>query len=248
MTVLSAQLRDITEDVASSLATISMENSGALITTPLLYPSGSHVVVHVSGSGNTFFVSDQGFASMEAEMMGGDLILGRLAQALTKTTGALYDQHCFYLANVKHSGLVTAVTIVANASKEAVDQTAYKVAERKNREEEEVLVARLNSIFGSKFVLPKYKLVGASNHEWDFNAAVVRDDHRSIFELVSPAAVSIYSTVTRFTDIADLKEHPDLVAVLSDRLKTNSSNINLLCRSANVIDLKADDETYRQAA
>jgi len=143
---------------------------------------------------------------------------------------------------------VMAVTAIANLSKEVVDQTAYKLAERRYHFEDEELVERLIAVFGKPKVEKSVEIVGASNKLWTFSAAVQLRDHQTVFDLVKPLWQSVYPAAVKFRDISDLTDGPNRVAVLSDRRGTEQTDVNLLSRSAHIIEFAAKDDTYRRAA
>ena len=72
-------LSAIAQDVARALTHVSVKGGSAFISTPLLYPSGSHAVIRIDGTGDRWFVSDDGSAHLEAELMGGLASFRRIA-------------------------------------------------------------------------------------------------------------------------------------------------------------------------
>jgi hypothetical protein len=79
MNLAAHNLKTIADVVAHALVDTSVRGGSAFISTPLLYPSGSHVVVRMDGAGDRWFVSDDGYGHLEAEMMGGLTTAGKAA-------------------------------------------------------------------------------------------------------------------------------------------------------------------------
>jgi hypothetical protein len=235
-------------EVATSLSSAFADERGTFVTTPLLFPSGSHVVVWFDGTADSYFVSDHGAAQLEADLMGGEQTFSRLASDMAGEAGIGFDENCFFVSGVSRAKLVTAVTVVANISKEAASQTAFRLAEKNYRFDDLQLVERLEKIFGKPRVLGKPELLGASNRRWTFSASVEHEGHRTVFDLVKPTWQSLLPSVAKFADISDLVDAPRRVAVLADKKHTNPADINLLSRAARVIDFSARDEAYQRAA
>jgi hypothetical protein len=248
VTALTKELESIGTEIAAELTRSFSDGAGVFISTPLLYPGGSHVVVWLDGAGDQFTVSDHGYARLEAELMAGDRIFPRIAADISKNSGIGFDNNCFSLSGVGRQTLPAAVTLIANLSKEAADQTAQRLSENRYSFGEEQLVQRLASVFGINAVSTSVNLIGASTHRWQFHAAVLSDDHLTVFDLVKPSPQSIYPAVAKFSDIAELADGPQRVVVLADKEKTDLANINLLSRSAKIISLLATDTIYRSAA
>ncbi len=247
VTVLTKELEKIGREVASTLCSSFSDASGVFITTPLLYPGGSHVVLWLDGSGDQFYLSDHGYARLEADLMAGARTFLRIAADLAKNAGVGFDDNCFFLRGVARDAIPTAATLIANLSKEAADQTSLRLSERPYSFDEEQLVRRLSAIFGGPSVSTGIELIGASTHRWSFHAAVAQKNHQTVFDLVKSSPQSIYPAVAKFSDIADLVDAPARVVVLAEKEKTDPANINLLSRSARVISLLATDKTYRAA-
>jgi hypothetical protein len=59
--------RDMIESVARALVSTDHRVGGSYIRTPLMYPSGSTVVIRVEEGDQRFFISDVGLGHQEAE-------------------------------------------------------------------------------------------------------------------------------------------------------------------------------------
>jgi hypothetical protein len=248
VSVLTTRSSNLGAEIASRLTSVRSDASQILIDTPLLYPSGAHVVVSIDGNGNSYFVSDTGGASLEADLMGVSRSFPVFAKRLADQTQISFDSNCFYASSVSRDQLVVAVIALANASKQACDHAAFKLASRPYQFDDTELVERLTAIFGAPKVHQKAEFAGASNKIWKFAAAVEADGRQTVFDLVKPSWQSLYPAVVKFTDLSDLPSSPRRVAVLADRTHTTALDLNLLGRSAQIIDFSARDETYRRAA
>lgn len=236
------------QEIAARLTTVSSDARQIFIETPLLYPSGAHVVVTVDGNGNCYFVSDNSGGFLEADLMGATRSFSSIAKRQAELTAIQFDSNCFYASGVPRDKLVVAVIAVANASKQAADHTANNLAAKPYQFDDLQLIERLNSIFGAPQVHRKAEFLGASNKVWTFSAAVEIDGKQAVFDLVKPTWQSLYPAVVKFTDLSDLPDAPKRIAVLSDRTRTAPLDVNLLARSAQIIEFAARDETYRRAA
>jgi hypothetical protein len=247
MVALNRKL-SLAEHVASSLATAREDRGAIWLSTPLLYPSGAHVTTRIDGDGKHFFVSDDAGAFSEADMMGAVRTFSKIAKTIAANKGIKFDENCFFEIGVTRDQLQVAVVAIANLSKEVADRVAYRMSEKHYRFDDVQLVERLVSIFGALKVHRGAELLGASNKRWSFTASVEADGHQTIFDLVKPVWQSLLPTVAKFRDISDLPDSPPRVAVLADGGLVEQTDLNLLSRSARVIDFTARDETYRRAA
>jgi hypothetical protein len=238
----------VASDVAQKLATSRVIGSSAYITTPLTYVGGSPVVVRLDQHGNKFFVSDAGFGAREAELIGGIRAYQKVAEGIAIRFGIKFDMQAFFEAEVGSDDLVPAVIAIANASRSAVDMTAYRMAEKAANDARLVMREKLLSAFTPAMITTGFTLRGGSNDEWDFDAAVRRDDHIALFQVITPAQQSVVSAAARFMDISDLPDdrRPSLVGVLQDRAKT--PRLKLIQRSAFTIDMIAEPSVWQQAA
>ena len=239
-------LAEVAEQVAKGLATFETINGSAYISTPLLYPGGASVAVRIDAAGDRFIASDAGIGSREAHLLGGDRIYARAAGAAARRYGVSFDGVSMFTIDSPREELVFAVTAVANASKAAVEATAFRIAERAAGASRELLHIRLERLFGKHAETKKVTARGASNDEWEFDAAVRQEGRLILFEAINPHAGSVSSAVAKFVDIADMPEHPGLVGVLVDPSRT--PHRRLIERSAVTIAMAAEDRAWQRAA
>jgi hypothetical protein len=243
-------LEVVAEAVARALVDTNVKGGSAFITTPLLYPSGSHVLIRMDGVADRWFVSDDGYGYLEADMMGGLPTFRRLARPLASRTGVRFDERCFFVLEVERDVLPGAVITVSNVSKQAVERTAFALEERRIAISRDVFEERLTAAFGAKAIAHNVSFVGASGKEWDVDVGITSDGHiERLFEFVTPRATSVAAAVMKFTDIRATVGAPRTAAVLSNRTRTEVPLVLLLSRVAGAaIDAADSPEIYRQAA
>src|SRR5437763_1256673 len=88
---------DLIEDVARQLVSTEHDAAGAFVTLPLLYPSGSTVVVRINAGDGRYFVSDWGLGNRESEMYGAGLHYARHARTIADKAGVGFDNQAFFV-------------------------------------------------------------------------------------------------------------------------------------------------------
>lgn len=245
--VLKETASKIAAMVAQSLSSAEGGTTSAFVNTPLLYPSGSSVVVRLDIVGKSYFVTDMGAGYQEAEMMGAPRTYKNHAPTIAERAGISFDEQAFFVAHGTREQLAGIVTTIANCSLEAAILTAHKIAEDKADNAIALLQERLVSVFTAKAVATDVEIVGASATPWRVAASVVINDHTSLFDIVSPHPTSVAAAVTKFVDIAELPSPPRRVAVVRDRSKLGT-RLTVLQRTADVIELSSSDNIYRRLA
>ena len=134
--LLTRDLAAIANDVAQKLAYAFKEKDGFYISLPLLYSSGSSVVVNISaGTDDEFVVSDMGGGYQEASKTGAEHHYARAVNTVAGRAGVRCNDNRIWEA-VDFDKLVAAVTVVGNCSLEACS-----LAEERNVDRRKVLVA-----------------------------------------------------------------------------------------------------------
>ncbi len=220
---------------------------GSYITLPLLYPSGASIVVRVSGGPHKFMVSDFGAGYTEAEFMGADRLYTRQASSVSQRTGTPFDHHAFFAIDVPRDRIAGAITTVANCSLEAVTLAAFKLAEKARTDASDRLIQRLETVFGQQRVVRDKKIVGASNHEWQFAASVNYQGQENIFEYATRNPTSIASVTMKMGDVALLENAPRRIVVVHSKEELGTY-LNVLSRTAHVIDENLEVDQIRKIA
>jgi hypothetical protein len=237
----------VAQNVARSLASCSGGALSAHINTPLLFPSGSSVVIRIDDLGPSFFVTDMGMGFQEAELMGAPRTFKNHAETIAERAGVGFDREAFFMAHATRDQLVGVVTTIANCSLEAAVLTAFKIAEDRADNAAEILQERLTQLFSPALVAKDAEVIGASATPWKVAAIVRKGDHTSLFDVVSPHPNSVAAAVTKFVDIAELPNPPKRIAVVRDRSKLGT-RLTVLQRTASVIELTSPDSVVRRAA
>jgi hypothetical protein len=244
--VAALTIDQIAEQVAHALIKISTHNETARLSLPLLYPGGSTVAVEISKLRDSFLVTDAGVARREAGLLGGERTFLRIAKDVAERFGVKFDQNMIFELEVLHNDLVVVVSAIANAAKTAVEETAMHLAVVQHADYRASLWSRLEVIHGKTKVERSIQIRGSSD-SWEFDAAVKRGQHVSVFEIVVPNANAVNSAVTKFLDISDLgKQAPGRVAVLTN--KDATPHLPVLARTAKWLSIDASDDAFRKAA
>jgi hypothetical protein len=239
--------RVLIEKVARELATVEHRQDSSFITTPLLYPSGSTVVVRIESLGDQYFVTDLGLGYREADMMGASLVYARHARAIAEAAGVGFDQQEFFVAKASADQLAGCVIAVANCSLEAVSVSALKLSERRVADEAELLYERLAKVFTAPRVAKNAEIRGASNTTWPVANLVRINTHETIFEPVLSHRNSVASVVTKFHDIAQLEHPPARIAVVRNK-DDFGTLLGVLSQAGRVISRDTPDQTLRKLA
>ena len=215
--------------------------------TPLLYPSGSTVVVQIHRHGDRFLVSDMGMGYQEADLMGMTLLFVRNANVVAERTGVKFDQHSFFVVDATKEQLVGATVAVANCSQEAVQIAAYKLAEKKAGEAKDRLYERLLTVFSPQRVSRDYEILGASRTPWHVAAIVRTDSKKTLFEPVANSHPSVVNAAAKFHDIALLVGAPARIAVVRNR-SSFGTWLGVLSQAANVVEERVSNRTFERLA
>ena len=242
-----SQFQALIEDVAQKIVATSHDRDGSFITTPLLYPSGSTVVVRVYGTGPRYFIIDLGVGHDEAEMMGAEGIYMRHARSIAQAAGARFDNQAFFVLEATEPQLPGAVVTVANCSQEAVNFTLYRQSEQREPASADLFIERLTKIFEQKIITIDADVIGASQTKWKVAALVRAAQRPTIFEPVNKHPTSIVYAATKFHDIARLEMAPDRVAIVNSR-QDLGTYLGVLSQAADVIEDSSPDQTIRELA
>jgi hypothetical protein len=252
----SDKFSELIERVARQLIAIEYDKGGAFIRTPLLYPSGSTVVVRVEQGDGRYFVSDWGLGYQESDMQGAALFYMRHARPIAEAAGVGFDNQAFFIMEASREQLPGAIVTIANCSQEATSQAAYALAEKTFEDSKERLYERLVRIFSKaagpnvKVVSKNAKVIGHSSTEWQI-ATIVRlpgSRTQTIFEPVTKHHNSVAHASMKFHDIALLgNDAPARVAIVHNKQEFGTY-LQVLSQSANVIEDAVSDSTIVRLA
>ncbi|WP_297781435.1 hypothetical protein [uncultured Roseovarius sp.] len=238
------KFHEVVRSAAAQLVACEAISGSQYVTTPLMYASGGYVVVRVEQAGDEYLVSDFGTGHEEAQFMGGEIIYKHVAKNIAETNGVQFDTFAFFVLRATVAQLPGAIATIANSSQEAVNITALKVSERKNRDDNAMLFEKLASAFGRNNIARDAHIIGASNTEWHISSLVTVDNRQVAFEAVSKHPNSIVHAAAKFSDIARIEDAPRRVAVVTDK-KALGTYLGVLSHNASVIERRVEDRVYR---
>jgi len=99
----------LVDSIAREIVATEHRVGGSYIRTPLMYPSGSTVVVRIEQGDNRFFVSDVGLGFQEAELMGAGLMYSKPANAIATDAGVKFDNQASFVLEASREQLDGAV-------------------------------------------------------------------------------------------------------------------------------------------
>ncbi len=232
--------REAVESAVHGLATIEHRSFASFVRTPVLYPSGSTVVVECRRQASGVNVSDAGYGYREADLLGATNAYNRHAEAVGRETGVHFNGLSFDLLDVDPRGLAGAIMTIASCSQEAVAVTTYRHSERRASTISEELVDRLEQTFSPENVERGVDVPGFSTTLWRF-AAMLRPPndprHPVIFEPVTRNQTSVAFASMKFSDVARVEGAPRRVAVVRNHTEFGTL-LSVLTQSASVIELQ----------
>ena len=205
------------DEAVRALVSTRHASAGSLVTMPVMYPSGSAVVLEVSMHGNRCFVSDMGTAFEESEMMGANRYFKSEAKRIAERYGIKFDGRLMFVAEAPIENIQGALVVVANASGDAARAAANKQSERHEHDEKEMLYERLLSVYRTKVVAKDAEAIGQSNHKWRISVLVKDHVNTWMFEPVSGFYITAVGTAAKFHDFAALESPPSRISVIKSR-------------------------------
>jgi len=231
-----------------SLISVEHFSAGSLITMPVLYPSGSSVVLEVTVQGGRCFVTDRGSAYLEAELMGiSARAFNREASRVAEDAGIQFNGHDMFVAEVGMDSLAGAMEVVASSSQTAVAISSMRISERVERDAKELLVERLKEVYPTHEVIRDADFIGSSNHTWKIAALVRAPSQTAAFEAVTKNHNSIVGAAAKFHDIARLENSPRRIAVVTS-ISSLGDYIGVISpATTSVIELSASRRKFEES-
>lgn len=237
----------VVDGVVHVLAEVRHQSDASFIQLPVLYPSGSMVVVRVDPHRDGhFLVSDTGLGFQEADLLGAGRQFSHAAPAIALRAGIHFDRQSFSIG-VSQERLIGAVSVIAACSQEAVQMAAFRLDEKKRTDAADRLCERLYRLFTPQRVERDATICGASTTPWTVTALVRADKHRAAFETVSDHPNSVASALAKFIDLTQLEHPPARIAVVRKK-ELLGTRLSLLATSANVIEESGADRIYQRLA
>jgi hypothetical protein len=247
---LTGPMQVLLDEVVRDLVQAAIDESGeGVLTLPMTYPGGAPVVIWVRRAGEVFCVSDRGIGQMEAEHIGGSSNYRKLAGIMAGRYGVSLSGGVIFEAELSRDWVANAAMFVAAASKRAVEAVAEATAEERENSGRGRLQRRLREAFPVDRVSLNPELFGRSTKKHKFAAMVKIDEQVTLFDVVTPSANSVNSTIVKFQDVGRLEDAPRGVVMLSSKAEMAPADITLLSEAAGLIlPLEVDVEELRRAA
>ncbi len=231
------------EAAARQLVSISHRQGESHIHIPIFYPSGAASTVIVSGGGDSFTVSDGGFAFREAALVGGEARFSSRARKLAERLGIESNSRMLFATSGRLQ-LAATIADIASASAQLAHSLVLKATERGAGEIAIHLYDRLVEVFGEQRVKAAAKLSGASTHRWEVSALVVHKGTEFVFDAVGNHHASVFSTSAKFRDFSLLSRPPVTTAVVHSKADLGSYYA-ILAQAGNVIEEGASNDDFR---
>lgn len=239
--------QEVVDGVARALVDVRHAPDGSFISLPVLYPSGSVVVIRIDPHHDgRYLVSDMGMGFEEADLMGAGRLFVLSAPAIAVRAEVRFDRQTFSLG-VRQEQLVGAVSVIAACSQEAVQVAAFRLDEKKKADAADRLCERLCRLFTPAKVERGATVVGASNTPWTVTALVRADGHKAVYEPVSDHPNSVASALTKFVDLNQLDHPPARIAVVRKK-ELLGTRLALIATAANVVEEGVSDQTLERLA
>lgn len=117
---IDEELDETVESAMRDILSVVHKPEGSYVQMPLLYPSGSQVVVRVSGGPEAYRVTDFGMGYTEAELMGSENDYVVTSRFISQNFNASFDKNELFLDKVEKKKLSGAIVTIANYTQEAV--------------------------------------------------------------------------------------------------------------------------------
>ena len=232
-------------DAVDKLVRVSAWGNSYLVSMPLVYPTGTVVGVKVSHVQGMYCVSDFAMGFREAEAFEAQRSFGAHAGRLKEQLGVDYtDDHEVRLI-VKEAQIAWAMRRVAFASHRIVMKAYASAPSWDEQEIGAALYQRLRNMFGDGHVRGGVSVHGASNIDWKFAAEVQLGGKRVFFDVVTPHHSSVFSAVSKFSDVRRLGSQSHPVAVVDD-LEKMGKWLPLISQEVEVIEAAASDDVLRE--
>ncbi|WP_438750007.1 hypothetical protein [Pararhizobium sp. O133] len=228
------------ERIAGELVRARRSSRGVVITTPVLFPSGAHVTILVTFTGDRCLVSDDGAAYAEADLMGAGEIFRRVARSIADEVGLRFNNFEIFETDARIDTLPGIIAIVADTARRAIHVTAERLARKLDFDLKTSIVDRLIDVFGAKRVSADAEITGASTHNWTVDALVKTEGAEIAIEAVSPSPISVSSAYMKLDDIRRLDGAPRTVAALKGKQQFGADQLLILGRTSKLVDVRSD--------
>jgi hypothetical protein len=235
------------ESAVSRLARVEHFRGGTIVSMPMMYPSGSSVVLEIIENSGRCLVSDRGGAFSEAEMYGASRVFRKEAERAAEAADIRFDGRNMFVVDVSLDQLRGAMVVVANCSSKAASATALRHSERADRDAKEELYHRLASLYRSRDVQHDVQMRGA-RAGWRVSVAVFGGPSLVIFEPVNGVYVSAVGTAAKFQDFAQSENPPKRIGVIRSAEDLGDFYGLVANASSRLISTNSSDSEFLEAA
>ncbi len=244
----SPDLGQIATEIGRGLASTEIFGGRAYIRTPMLLPSGSSLVIVVEQeNAERFRITDLGQGHDEAETLGFGRMYRRQAEEVARLQGLVATHGTLWLSDLGRDELLGATMALASGVLRAVERAIVRAGDRRPQNAADRLLTRLHRLFPNRQVRGDVEVRGVSTHAWQVDAAVETERGLALFDVVSPAPVSVAFAVAKFHDIALLENAPARIVVVR-RKDAFGDLLPVVAQAAKVVQEDASDETYERLA
>lgn len=238
---------EVAAQVAAELVRVDVVQGRAFLRTPIMFPSGSFVVVMIEDQGRgEFKLSDLGQGLEEADQIGIGRSFKRQAGEAAQRFGLEWTGTCFVLRGATRRQLAGATVAIANAVSSAAERALARAPNRPQDAAVERLVARLQRMFPTAQVKRGASLQGASTHEWNIDAMIALNSKRIVLDFVTPNPISVAFASAKFHDIARLDIAPRRISVVHRKVDFGDL-LPVVAQASSVVEADAGDEVYAAA-
>ena len=207
-----ADTYEVLKDALAQGREIQMFDGTIRVPTTTLFPSGELINVVVTPSrGGGFSISDGGLGRTAVldegihHMRAKDR---RRADEIAARSGLRFDGDAFVAEDVDANAVMSAVALVAEASRAWATQMMERAGRRREAALLDVVREKLERAYSSANVKSEMQVLGASSSQYRFDFGVrINDGRFALFEVVSPAPPSVAFAQTKFSDV--LRVQPD---------------------------------------
>jgi hypothetical protein len=219
---------EVVRTALDSISGFAETRNGVRVNTHCLYPNNGSVRVLVMGAGDTFFVSDEGGALREATLAGAHIEYTdqKFTKAL-QSQGLRMEHGVIMSPAVSLEALATAITLVANASKETADWIFEHWRLSRARKFKDLLKELLRIEFKN---VQEQTLTGVSNKPHTFDSVIqFMNGSRLLVDAVVKDPNSINARVVANLDVR-AAEHDRLIQriVYDDEDEWGAADLSLL--------------------
>jgi hypothetical protein len=245
-----AKVFSILERVASAtsrIASVRAVGDQLHVNLPLMYPSGSTVVVSVETNREHVWVSDMGFGLMEAEFHGAQENYSKSAKFYADAYGVDFDGNSVFALWVPIARIESALLCVANASQQAANEAVRSASEARTHNRNDEIFDRVTRIFGAKCVARSREISGR-HAAWNVhNVVETAPDKFAVFEYMTDHPTSVSSKFLMFSDIRQANLGYSLNAVVKD-VQSLDVKAQMVGDVANLVAMNATDASFQRIA